>query len=272
MTIALALAAHRAIRRALLPLVLLSVPLLGACSPSEGERLKAAAQRAALERITPDALSLLLRERYATERACLQDIVFPAIVFLDADSADPAATRVPIYMRRFETLRGGGLVTREEVRPGDRDWRVGRAAHIDSGGTKRVVRYVLTARGRASSEALPDAHDDGMEQLCYARRRLLAVDSVVVREPTLRFGQPGVMGAGNEPARYVDGSIHAGHTVAHDSVASWVDDVVRGDSLQDFGELHPRLVAGVQRRWAHFGLDDGGNLRRAYITLERGYR
>ena len=233
--------------------------LLASCTPSDEERAKAAAQRDALDRATPDTWAQLLRDHYGAERACLTDLQFPATVIVTVDTT-AAGARATDHRRRYEVLHAVGLVEREEVRPGQAGWILPPAAHVDSGGRNRVVRYLLTARGLEGSEPVATADGSESRRLCYARRRLLSVDSVIVRRPSLQLGTIGVMGGSDAPARYGDGGAHVGHTLAFDSVATWVEEVAARDSGYDFLELAPELVVGPQVRWARLGMDANGAL------------
>lgn len=231
--------------------------LLAACVPSDEERARAAAERETLRRATRETFASLLRDHYGAERACLADLAFPASVFVIIDTTVAAAGTTD-HRRRYEVLHAVGLVEREEIRPGQ-DGRHP-ATHVASGGSMRQVRYRLTARGLEGSE--PVAGDDGAgaRRLCYARRRLVSVDSVVSRQPSFQFGTVGIMGGSDAPARYGAGGALVGHTLAFDSVASWVGEVAARDEGYDFLEIAPRLLEGRQVRWARFGMDASGAL------------
>lgn len=209
----------------------------------------AEAGRALVRAATPERFAGLLRARYAARRACLFNRHFPTTVSLTpGDTSARARADEERYTRPYELLRAAGLVTREDVRPGDRDWWPPRNAHVDSGGTRRIVRYVLSERGRRDAE--PDTTGSGPgERLCYARRRLVVIDTVVTRGPLPGWSvEKGVNFSGARAWVL--------HTVAFDSVAEWAPEVARRDTLQEVGP-RPDQLEGPERHWASFGVVDG---------------
>ena len=215
---------------------------LAACAGVE-EKERAAAARAVVAASTPESFAALLRSEYAARRECI-DRPFPAVVFLTAgDSSRQARPETDFSARRYELLRDAGLAIREEVRPGDHDWSGLPASSVDSGGTRRIVRYVLSERGRRDADTETVA-DGVVERLCYGRRRLLTVDSVVTRRPlpawTLEDG-----------VRYSSASAWVLHTITIDSMTPWALDLARRDTLRD---VMPDVahLEGAQKRWAAF--------------------
>jgi hypothetical protein len=223
-----------------------------ACLRGRAERQEASAEEAEVARAfvasaTPAGFAELLRARYGAERACL-DRRFPeAIILSPGDSSRRARMTDEEYTRPYEVLRAVGLVARDEVQPGERDWRLPVKGHVDSGGLHRVVRYSLAEGARRDAER-KDA--GGNQRLCYARPRLIAVDSIIAHEPSPGWSP-------DEGVRYSQAVVFVGHLVAFDSVAPWVRDVVERDSMSDFGELNPRLLHGPQHRWAEFWVRNG---------------
>ena len=209
----------RALSAALLAL------LLGCVNDESSARADAA--RALVRSAIPERFADMLRARYAARRACI-DRHFPTTVLVTPrDTSARTREEHERYMRPFELLRDAGLVTLEEVRPGDRDRLPYTAAQVDSG---HVARYVLSERGRLDAE--PDTAGSGPgERLCYARLRLVVIDTVVTSGPS--------------PAWSLDRGVTFGgayayvlHTVVFDSVAPWTPERARRDSLQD---VAPRL-------------------------------
>lgn len=222
-------------------IALAAVVLLTACASPEA-RHQRDAWRTMVKEATPDHLAGLLRERFAVEGACL-DQLYPATVH-----DDTATTADDSYDRPYELLRSVGLVTREEVHPGDADWALPASASVDSGGTKRITRYTLTPRAEPYTEPL--APDDARLRLCWAKRRLLGVDSVVTRGPTMSISA----GRGvtwTPPTAYVR------YAVTFEQVAPWVLEVVPRDTLSEFGQLRAPMMDGTQHRWATFTPYDG---------------
>ena len=217
---------------------------------NEEPAARADAARDVVRSATSDTFAALLTARFAAERACIPDLFFPSTVILTpGDTSARARGQDEQYTRRFEILRAVGLATREEVRPGDPDWRLPNAQHVDSGGTHRVVRYTLTERALGDAESVDVKARDSRMRLCFARRRLVSVDSVVTRGPFPGWNpNDGVTSAA--PVAFVR------QTIAFDSVAAWVPDVAQRDSLQD---LLPKLqrLEGPQQRWASFDVRDG---------------
>ena len=227
-------------------LALLVVGLLVAACASEESAAGAEEARAVLRTASPERFTELLRARYAAERACLEQR-FPATVILSpGDTSRRARLEDERYTRPYELLRAVGLLNREEVHPGDRDWNMPKASHVDSGGPHRIVRYALTEGAQRDAQAT-----EGGQHLCYARPRFVVVDSVVTRGLAPSWS-PG------EGVRYSQAVAYARHVVMFDSVAPWAREVARRDSLQDFGMLRPALIDGPQRRWAELWVRDGG--------------
>lgn len=225
----------------------LALATLSACASDE-QKARAAAARALVSASTPDGFAARLRAEYAARRECIEQS-FPATVYLTpGDTSLAARSQDERYQRPFALLRDAGLVTGEEVRPGDRDWRLPPSAWVDSGGTKRIVRYVLSERGRRDAEATPV---DGavVERLCFGRRRLVAVDSVVTRNPTPAWTL-------EDGVRYGDAWAWVRHTVVVDSLTPWALDLARRDSLRDVMPPASQLE-NQQERWAEFNSRDG---------------
>ena len=204
--------------------------------------------RSVVRASTPEVFAVLLRADYAARGECIE-WMFPATVTLaPGDTSRQARFDDEKVRRPYELLRDVGLVTREEVRPGDRDWYFRPSAWVDSGGTKRVVRYVLTERGRHDAEQETVARGV-VERLCYGRRRLLTVDSVVTRDPL-----PGW--TPDDGVRYGEASAWVLHTVTVDALTPWSLDLARRDTLRDVMP-DPKLLEGRQQRWAEFGSRGG---------------
>jgi hypothetical protein len=220
----------------------LALAELAACTSGE-QNERAAAGRTAVSASTPEGFAALLRADYAARSECIER-TFPATISLaPGDTSRQARFQDEQHQRPFELLRDAGLVTREEVRPGDRDWRLPPSAWVDAGGTKRIVRYVLNERGRGDAEKETVAAGV-VERLCYGRRRLLTVDSVVTRNPppawTLEDG-----------VRYGDASAFVLHTVTVDDMTPWALELARRDTLRDVMP-DPSVLEGPQKRWAAF--------------------
>ena len=212
---------------------------------NEESAARADGARELVRSATPATFAALLKARFAAEHACIPDLLLPQTVLLTpGDTSARARSQDEQYMRRFEILRAAGLVTREEVLPGDPDWRLPRAAHVDSGGTRRVARYVLTTPALGDAELVDANARNSSARLCFARRRLVSVDSVVTRGPLPGWNpNDGVTSAA--PVAFVR------HTIAFDSLAAWVPDVGQRDSLQDLLPK-PGQLEGLQQRWASF--------------------
>jgi hypothetical protein len=172
------------------------------------------------------------------------------------DSSRRARLTDEQYARPYEVLREAGLVTRDEVRPGERDWRLPARAFVDSGGPNRVLRYTVSAPARRDAE-----RSDGGEgeRLCYARRRLVAVVEIVARGPSPSW-TPG------DGVRYSHAVVFVEHVIAFDSVAPRHRARPRRDGASDFGMLQPALLSGPQHRWAEFWLRDGAWM---YVGTQR---
>lgn len=221
------------------------VVLLAAACTSEEAAQAADEARAVMRTATPERFAGLLRERYARERACLEQRFPQAVVVSTADTTPGRRFEDEIFVRPYELLRSVGVVTREEVHPGDPDWKLARKARVDSGGADRIVRYVLTDDARRDAEAI-----EGGQHLCYARPRFVTVDSIVPRGLSPSWSP-------DKGVRYSQAMVFARHVVVFDSVPEWAHEVARRDSLQSLGMLRPALLHGPQHRWSEFWVRDG---------------
>lgn len=227
----------------------LALLALAACV-NEESAARADAARAVARSATPETFAALLKARYAAERACIDERRFPATIILTpGDTSTRTRAQEAQYARPYELLRAAGLVTRGEVLPGDPDWRVPNASGVHPAGVERMVRYILTDRGRRDAEAVAGGRDRLM-RLCFARRRLVSVDSVVTRGPL-----PGW--TPNAGVTYSTAFASVRHTIVFDSVATWARELAERDTLRDLLPESSRFN-GPQQRWATFAAGSAG--------------